>query len=407
MFDQYDFSLIRLQLDRKVLPGRDDSAPNPVAPAMSAMAYVVSVRLFRFRNRCGRQWRSMGGSMARHNPIRLFALALAAGAGLSAAPAAAEDVASFYKGANINVIVGFGAGGGYDLYARTMARHIGRHIPGNPNLVVQNMTGAGSMRAANHVYSVAPKDGTVIAAVNQNMPIYQVLGGEGATYDALKLYFLGSMASSNGVTYVWHTSPTKTLEDARNRETTLGGTSNRADSYIFPTAINELAGTRFRVVTGYTGTTQIHLAMERGEVEGRGGSTWASLQSGASDWLRDNKINLLIQIGFEKESDLPDIPLLRDLVKPEERPAVDIINLPTAIGYAHWISPDVPTDRAEALRKAYADMLKDAEFLEEAAKLNMMIRPKTGEEMEKLVRSVAAAPAPVLERTARLLGWAK
>jgi len=325
---------------------------------------------------------------------------------LAVSPAQAQDASAFYKGKTIYIIVGFGPGGGYDLYPRVLARHMQQYIPGKPKIIVQNMTGAGSMRAANHVYSNAPKDGTYIAAVNQNMPMYQLLGGKGATFKAEKLQFLGSIASSNGTLYTWHASKTKTISDARKHVTTMGGTSNRSDSYIFPTLLNKLIGTKFKVITGYTGGTKpIHLALERGEIDGRGGNSWASLNSISSDWLRDKKLNILVQVGFEKEEGLENVPLLQELVKPEDKAAVDVISLPTAIGYAHWLSPEVPAERIALLRKSYAATVKDAGFLDEAKKLKILIKPKSGEEIEKLVRRVAATPQLVLDKTAQLLGW--
>src|SRR5215203_2837307 len=195
------------------------------------------------------------------------------------APAPAQSVAEFYKGKTIQIIVGFGVGGGYDLYARALGRYLGKYVPGQPTVVVQNLEGAGSVRAANHVYSGSPPDGTIIAAVNQNMPMYQLLGGAGAQFKAAEMQWLGSMAYSNGLVYTWHESGINSLEDAKKREVPLGATGPSADSYIFPTLINTLYGTRFKPINGYAGTGQINLAMERGEVMGRGGNTWASISS--------------------------------------------------------------------------------------------------------------------------------
>src|SRR6202049_1741665 len=186
-------------------------------------------------------------------------VALTAAALLALRPAAAADeAADFYRGRTITVIVGFGAGGGYDIYARLLAHHLGNHIAGSPNVVVQNMEGAGSVRAANYVYSVAPKDGTVIAAVNQNMPMYQMLGGAGAQFNAAQINWLGSMAYSNGTLYTWHASGIKTIADAKAREVVLGGVGTTSDSYIYPTLLNGLLGTRFKVINGYAGTKEIH-----------------------------------------------------------------------------------------------------------------------------------------------------
>src|SRR5499426_2712694 len=219
-----------------------------------------------------------------------LAAVLATALTLMSTPAAAQGVADFYRGRTVSFVVGFGPGGGYDLYARVISRHIGRHIPGNPTVVVQNMDGAGSVRAANYVYAVAPKDGTVIAAVNQNMPMYQLLGGTGAQFEADKLVWLGSMANSNGVIYTWHTSGVRTIEDAKTQLVPLGAVGVASDSYIFPTVVNALAGTKFKPIPGYAGTVQINIAIERGEVMGRGGTTWASVQSANRAWLESNRL---------------------------------------------------------------------------------------------------------------------
>jgi tripartite-type tricarboxylate transporter receptor subunit TctC len=275
-------------------------------------------------------------------------------------------------------------------------------------VVVQNMEGAGSVRASNYVYSVAPKDGTVIAAVNQNMPMYQMLGGAGAQFNAAEINWLGSMAASNGTLYTWHASGIRTLDDAKTHDVLLGGAGTTSDSYIYPTLLNGLLGTRFKVINGYAGTKEIHLALERGEVMGRGGNTWASLLSSNQDWVDQKKINLLVQIGFKPEPEIVQVPLLIDLVKrgPEQQIAT-VVTLPTALGYTHWLAPEVPAARMQLLRAAYDATLRDPAFLDEAAKHAMMIRPQTGSEIETLIRQAAAVPKPVLERTAQLLGWGK
>ncbi|MBM3607129.1 MAG: hypothetical protein FJX29_01545 [Alphaproteobacteria bacterium] len=326
---------------------------------------------------------------------------------LGLVPAQAQSPAEFYKGKSISVIVGFAPGGGYDLYARLLSRHIGKHIPGQPGVIVQNMVGAGSVRASNHVYAVAPKDGTVIAAVNQNMPMYSLLGGQAAQFDAAQFFWLGSMASSNGVVYTWHTSPTKNIADAMKRETPLGGTGTNSDSHIFPTLINKLLGTKFKVINGYAGgTSLINIAIERGEVEGRGGNTWASLKSGSAAWVAERKLQYIIQIGLKREPELGNTPLLSELAKSEaDKQAVHVIGIPTEIGYAHWMAPGQPPERLAAMRTAYAAMLKDKDFLAEAEKLKALITPKSGSEIEALMRSAFATPKEVLQRTAELLEW--
>ena len=325
---------------------------------------------------------------------------------LAASSASAQSVADFYKGKTIQIMVGFGAGGGYDLYARALGRYLGKHVPGNPSVVVQNMEGASSIRAANFVYSGSTHDGTVIAAVNQNAPMYQVLGGAGAKFDAAKLQWLGSMSNSNGTLYTWAASGVRTLEDAKKREVPVGAVGVQSDSVIVPSLLNELIGTKFKPITGYNGTSQIHIAMERGEVMGRGGNSWSSLQTANASWIKENKINMLVQVGFEKEPDLPKVPLLLDLVKDDEsKGVIRVISLPTAIGYGHWLAPGVPKDRMAALRTAYAAVMKDPEFIKEAEKTRMDIRVQTGAEVEALVNQVIKTPKAVLDRTAQILKW--
>jgi tripartite-type tricarboxylate transporter receptor subunit TctC len=332
----------------------------------------------------------------------LIAALLVASSGM----AKADSVADFYKGRTVNIIVGFGPGGGYDLYGRVLGRHLGRHIPGRPSVAVQNMEGAGSVRAANYVFASAPADGTVVAAVDQNSPMYQLLGGAGAQFEAARMQWLGSIANSNGVVYTWHTSGISTIEDAKAREVPLGSPGTTSDSFIYPTIINGLLGTRFKPISGYTGTGQINIAIERGEVQGRGGISWVSLKAGSQAWLEGKKINLLVQIGPRKEADLADVPLLGDLVQgAEAKEIVELITLPTVLGHAHWVAPNVPTERVEALRTAYAATLSDPEFLDETKRLNMEARPQTGAQVDALVKAVAATPKPIIDKTARILGW--
>jgi tripartite-type tricarboxylate transporter receptor subunit TctC len=336
--------------------------------------------------------------------IRTLATALA----LLAAPVAGaqEKAETFYKGKTINIMVGFGPGGGYDLYARLLARYMGKYIPGNPDVVVQNMVGAGGVRAANHVYAAAAKDGTYIAAVNQGTPMFQLLGGKGAQYDPAKFQWLGSMAHSNNTVYIWSASGVTSLEAATKREVTLAGSGVVSDANIYPAILNALVGTKFKIINGYQGTNESNLALERGEVEGRGGGAYSSLVSTKPDWLQNKKIAIICQIGFEKEPELPDVPLLVDVVQGEEAKQIaTLVTLPTAIGYNHWVAPEVPADRVALLRKAYESALKDPELIAEAQKQKLEIRPKSGEELADMVSKAAAIPKPILDKTAQILGW--
>ena len=331
--------------------------------------------------------------------IALFTSALAFSA-------RAQEAAPYFAGKTITLVVGFGAGGGYDLYARLLARYLGHHIPGAPNVIVQNMEGAGGVRAANHVYSIAPKDGTVIAAVNQGAAMFQLLGGKGAQYDPARFNWLGSMAYSNNTVYVWNTSRAKTIDDATKFETSMAGSGIISDANIYPAILNALVGTKFKIINGYTGTNESNLALERGEVEGRGGGAYSSLVSTRPEWLRDRKISILTQVGFEKETDLPNVPLLIDLVKSEEdRQIANLVTLPVAIGYNYWLAPEVPAERMKTLRDAFAATMKDPALMAEAKKQSFDIRPKTGEQLEQMVRDASMIPKPILQRAATILGW--
>lgn len=320
-------------------------------------------------------------------------------------PASAQQ-ANFYEGRTIFIIVGFGPGGGYDLYSRLLAQYLGKYVPGHPSVVVQNMVGAGGVRAANFVYSGAAKDGTYIASVNQGAAMFQFLGGSQARYDLTKAGWLGSMAASNNVVYVSQASGVKTLEDAKIREVPLAGSGIISDSDIYPAVLNAIAGTKFKVIDGYDGTNDSNLAIERGEVAGRGGGAYSNLVSVKPDWLRDGKVRVLVQTGLKKEPDLPDVPLLLDLATSEEdRQIAMVVTLPTVIGYNQWVAPEVPSERLELLRSAYISALSDPGLIADAKKQGLEIRPKSGQEIAGLLEQAAKIPKPVLEKTSRILGW--
>jgi tripartite-type tricarboxylate transporter receptor subunit TctC len=321
-------------------------------------------------------------------------------------PVAAPAQENFYKDKTVTIIVGFGVGGGYDSYARLLSRYISNFIPGNPSVVVQNMEGAGSLRAANHVYNVAPKDGTVIAAVNPTVLMFQILGGKEARYESGKLNWLGSVANANNSVIMWHASGIKSIEDAKTKEVPVAGTGTTSYAYIYPTIMNATLGTKFKVINGYKGSADMDLAMEAGEVAGRSGASLASLAAEKADWLRDKKINFLVQIGFEKDPTLPDVPLLSDLVKSDrEKQIVSVVTLPTSVGYAYWVAPEVPAERVRILREALAKTVADPQFLAEAKKLALDIRFQSGEQLQRIVENVANTPKPVIEETAAILKW--
>lgn len=345
--------------------------------------------------------------MMRIGSNRTMTAALA-GAALAAFSGAvhAQDAAPFYAGKNVSIIVGFGPGGGYDLYARLLARYYGPHIPGKPNVLVQNMPGAGGVNAANFVYTTAAKDGTVIAGVNQGAAMFQQLGGKGAQYDATKFRWIGRMASSNNVAYTWTASGVRTIEDAKKREVMMAGSGVISDANIYPNVMNGLLGTRFKIINGYAGTNESNLALERGEVEGRGGGSYSSLQTTRPQWLKDGTISLLVQIGFEKEPDLPNVPTLLDLVsKEEDKQIATLVTLPVEIGYNYWVAPEVPAGRVSDLRTAFEAAMKDPALLAEAKKISLDIRYKSGAELEEMVSRGSKIQPDVLRRAAQILGW--
>jgi len=232
-----------------------------------------------------------------------------------AAPASAQSVADFYQGKQITLIVGAASGGGYDAQARLLARHIGKHIPGNPTVVVQNMPGAGSLQATNHLYNIAAKDGTTFGLIQRDMLVAKAMNAPGVRFDVEKFNWVGNLASEIGIVTAWHTSPIKTTEDLFNKEMIVGGTGTTIDTETSPRLMNSLIGTKFRVVSGYTGTAQVLLAMERGEVMGLGDWSLSNIRSRNAQMLQDGKIRLLMQTALKKSPDLPDVPLILDFAK--------------------------------------------------------------------------------------------
>jgi tripartite-type tricarboxylate transporter receptor subunit TctC len=332
------------------------------------------------------------------------AAAIMLGAALAAPPAVAQSVEEFYKGKTIELIIGYSAGGGYDAYARLVARHLGSHIPGKPSIVPKQMPGAGSRAAAQYVYNVAPKDGTVLATVDQSMAVQQAMGDPSIKFDSNKYIYIGNPASENNTIVTWHTSGIKSIEDAKKKEVPMGSTgSNTSSQYVL--ALNALAGTKFKVIAGYPGGNDINLAMEKEEVAGRGSNSWGSWKATRPQWLTEKKINILAQVGLKKTVDLPDVPLLMDLVSgAEEKAAMRLLSAPTTIGRPIFTTPGVPADRVKALRAAFDAMLKDQAFLDEAKKLKLDIEPVSGEELQRIVADIIATPKPIAERLLQAIG---
>jgi tripartite-type tricarboxylate transporter receptor subunit TctC len=332
------------------------------------------------------------------------ALATAVSAHSLSLPAQAQPVEEFYKGKTIELIIGYSPGGGYDAYARLIARHLGNHIPGKPAIVPKQMPGAGSRAAAQYVFNVAPKDGTVLATVDQSMAVQQAMGDPSIKFDCNKFIYIGNPSVENNTIVTWHTSGVKTIEDAKTKEIPMGSTgSNTSSQYVL--ALNALAGTKFKVIAGYPGGNDINLAMEKGEVAGRGSNSWASWKATRPHWLAEKKINILAQVGLKKTPDLPDVPLLMDLVSsPDDKAALKMLSAPTTIGRPIFTTPDVPADRVKALRAAFDAMLRDPAFLEDAKKAKLDIEPVSGEELQRIVAEIIATPKPIADRLLKAVG---
>jgi tripartite-type tricarboxylate transporter receptor subunit TctC len=319
--------------------------------------------------------------------IHITSLALAVGVGFVAAAQAADPVADFYKGKTVEMYVGTPPSGGYDIYARLIADYIGRHIPGNPTLVVRNMPGAGHLTMTNHVYNSAPRDGTVLAIPQQIMAVQQAMGDNpGVRYDATKFNWIGRAVSVVTIAYTWHTSPTKTIEDARARETVMGTTGASSPTNIFLKSLNDFAGTKLKLISGYAGTNESELAMQRGEVEGVL-ADWTSFKIRGAEWIRDKKVNILVQWARERDPLLPDVRLVREVGRDDRNSQIlEFYAMGNALGRSFLTTPDVPADRLKALREAFAKTMKDPEMLAFAKKSNIDIGPTaTGEEVHKLV----------------------
>jgi tripartite-type tricarboxylate transporter receptor subunit TctC len=332
------------------------------------------------------------------------AMTVAVAAGLSASAASAQSPAEFYKGKNVDLYIGYSVGGGYDVYARILSRHLGKHIPGNPTVVPKNMEGAGSLRLANWLYNVAPKDGTAFGIIGRGTGFDPLLGKKGAQFDATKFNWVGSANNEVSVCVAWHTTGITKIDQLYGKELTVGGTGASADTDQFPRVTNGVLGTKFKVITGYPGGNDIGLAMERGEVSGRCGWSWSSVKSTHPTWIEQKKVNILVQLALSKHPELPDIPLIVDLAKnDEQRQILKIIFARQVMGRPFLAPPDVPPDRVAALRKAFMDTMNDKEFVAEAEKTQLEITPVSGEEIQKLVRDLYATPPQIAQKAGELL----
>ena len=320
---------------------------------------------------------------------------------LAASAASADDIADFYRGKQMQIIVRSAAGSSYDQYSRLLARYIVRHIPGNPTMIAVNMTGGGGIKATNFIADVAAKDGTILTIVNQGAPMDQALSLNNQMQADLRQFnWIGNMSDSNQILVTWHTSQTKTLADAKRRETPIGATGAGAPGVQLPAVYNNILGTKFKIITGYSGP-EINLAMERGEIDGRGTNTWASYVS-ATPYVANKQINIIIQTGTHKETELPDVPLLSELgTTPEETAVLQFVSKSVAVGRPIAAPPGVPSARVAALRKAFYDTLHDPVFMAEADKEKVEIHYMSGEDLARIVADLIEAP-PAIREKARL-----
>ncbi|MCH7711195.1 MAG: hypothetical protein IH903_06105 [Proteobacteria bacterium] len=329
--------------------------------------------------------------------ISLGAIGVLFGAALPQ-PVQADAVADFYKGKTITLYIGYSAGGGYDTYARTIGRVIGRHIPGNPKVVAKNKPGAGSLKLANELYNSLPKDGTVIGTFGRGMVMEPLFGNKKARFDPSKYTWLGSANNEVSVCIAWHESPIQTLEDFLTKPMIVGGTGPGSDTDVFPKVLNNVLGTKLRLVTGYPGGNDINLATERGEVQGRCGYSWSSLKSRFPQWLTGKKVQILLQMSTAKHPDLPDVPFVMDLAKTEkDRKVLELIFARQAWGRPFVAPPGLPADRAKALQTAFMATMKDADFLADAKKQKLEIAPISGEKIKQLIAALYASPKDLVE----------
>jgi tripartite-type tricarboxylate transporter receptor subunit TctC len=318
------------------------------------------------------------------------------GAGLAAT---AADVADFYRGKNLRIYVGYGPGTGYDVYARLLGRHLPKHLPGHPGVIIQNMPGAASLTMTNYLYNVAARDGSAIGLPARNLFVEPLFGNDNARFDARKFNWLGSMSTDVALCFTWHNSGIATIQDAMKREVLVGSSGVNSGSYIFPQILNAMIGTRFKVVMGYPDSAAVGIAMERGEVAGYCSFTWASIKSARPKWVEDKQINILLQLTIRKHAELASVPLVMDFAPDEPaRQAFSLMFADQEMGRPVVAPPDVPADRVAALRQAFEATMKDDEFRTEAGRSGIEISPIDAKAVEQVLADIYATPKSVIDK---------
>lgn len=319
-------------------------------------------------------------------------------------PATAQSVADFYRGKAVNLIVGYSAGGGYDTYARILARHMGKHIPGNPSIVVQNAPGAGSMRAANTIYNVAPKDGTTFGMFGRGIALEPLIGTSPAQFDATRFLWLGSGTEEAAVVVVRAEAGIKTWADMLAKPFTVGGEGTGSDPDVYALMLKNVFGVKLKLVSGYPGTTEMALAVERGEVDGRASWSWTSLKSLKADWIAQKRITLPVQLNAHSSPDLMEIPLIGKFATTErQRQIMNLVISRQVMGRPFMAPPGLPPDRAAALRTAFDATMKDPEFVAEATARGQEVNPVSGAALDKLIAELYATPKDVVDETKRAI----
>lgn len=327
--------------------------------------------------------------------LRTVAIAITA---LVPGTAGAEPAASFYAGKAIELVIGYPPAGSNDIYGRIVARHLGKHIPGVPSIVVRNMPGAGSLVAANHIYNRAAKDGTVLGVVSAGIPLQARLGQPQARFEPGKFLWIGRIQSSSSVTMVWRTSKIMSLDDAKRSEVVLSATGAGSTGSLYPNVMNEVLKTRFKLVQGYKGTHEAMLALERGEAEGHS-TTWEAVKSVNMRWIKQGLIRIIVQHGLNRAPDLPHVQTSVELATTaEDRAVMRAIMGAAEIGKAYFTTPEVPADRVAMLRRAFDAMMRDAAFVEDVQKVHGDVEPMTGERMQELIGELEAFPQAVIDR---------
>lgn len=326
-------------------------------------------------------------------PLLLAALLVTHGA-------AADAVADFYKSKSVTLIVSSSPGGGYDTLARTVAKHMAAHMPGHPSFVIKNMPGAGGIVAANYLYNSAAHDGTVIGGVQNNTPFEPLFGTKEARYDPTKFAWLGSPSVETGILVTWSSAPAETIEDLKTKQITVGSSGAASTPTFYAKLLNEVLGTRLKIIVGYPGQTEAFLAMERGEIDGYSSVFYSTLMATKPDWLRDRKIKAFVQYGPVREKALGGVPFLSDLVAdPEDKLLIEAALAPLALGRPYLMPPHVPAERLDAMRQAMSDTFADPQFLEDANELGLGIdAPRSGAEIQAVMERAYAIPPAVIER---------